>query len=90
MLSGIILMTEGARFLAALRHEVDVPEQDPDFLIFVSIESQTDELPVGAERPLWSREALERDAEEIGRAEEFARKAGAEACRNLVRRFGAA
>jgi hypothetical protein len=90
MLAGNLGMIEGARLLAGLRHEVEVGEDDPDFLMFVAIESETDHLPVGQEREMWAPESLARKDLEISRAESYAREDAVEACRNLVRRFQAA
>ena len=87
MLTGNVGMIEGARLLGGLHHEVEVGEDDPDFLMFVAIDSETDHLPVGQERQLWAPESLARKDFELGRAEGLAREDAAEACRNLVRRF---
>ena len=66
------------------------PPRLPDFLVFVTVDSESDEIPVGSERRLWSQDALAGEAAESGRAEEYAGKVGTEACRNLLCRFRAA
>jgi hypothetical protein len=80
----------GARELSALRFAVGVPEDDPDFLCFVGIESETDALPLGAARSTWSQEALAGKDLEIDRARQWAREVGQAALENVLRRFGGA
>jgi hypothetical protein len=43
-----------ARELVALRSRVGVAVDDGDFLTCVTIDSETDELPVGAVRQYWA------------------------------------
>jgi hypothetical protein len=90
ILSGEEDVLLGARELSALRFAVGLPEDDPDFLRFVGIDSETDALPLGTVRSLWSREALEEKAAEIDRARRWAREIGQAALENVVRRFGSA
>jgi hypothetical protein len=90
MLGGKLGVIEGARLLSGLRHAVEVADNDPDFVVFVAIDSETDHLPVGGQRQLWNAEALKRKDSEIARAEAEAKEDSIEACRNLVRRFKAA
>jgi hypothetical protein len=78
----------GSRRLAALRHETDTAADDPDFLVFVAIDSETDALPLGAVREHWDQCALARLEPEIEEAERWASTVGADACRSLVARFG--
>ena len=66
---------------------IDIDEFDQDLLTFVSIESQEDHLPIGAERQHWSPAALARVEAEIAEAEQFHRSAALEACESLLRRF---
>ena len=40
MLSGGVSMVEGARYVASLRQEVDVTENDPDFSVLIAITSE--------------------------------------------------
>ena len=79
MLCGAMGMIEGSRSLASLRHEVEVPEDDPDFRVFIEI--------VGEERRQRASDAAEPKADEISAAEAHAREDGSEACRNLILRF---
>jgi hypothetical protein len=75
-----------AVLIARLRDDADIPADDPDFTAFVLIASETDHLPLGAERQYWAEEALREKDREIARADR-ARGFGLEACRNLVSRF---
>ena len=87
MLSGATSFIEGARKLSGLRFSANL-EQDPDLVPFVAIDSETDELPIGEVRKLWSADALERFQPKIARAEEWARQVGYSHCEQLAKRFG--
>lgn len=87
MLDGQLCYLVGSRRLSALRHEVDVADSDADFLTFVSIDSDTDALPLGEVRRHWSAEALAKLEPEIQSAEAWAAQVGSEACRSLIARF---
>ncbi|UTW02945.1 DUF2489 domain-containing protein [Amphritea atlantica] len=65
MLDGSIHYLEGAIELSSLRFEVDLPEDDKDFLAFTGVASEVDHLPIGAPRKYWSQEALDRHEPEI-------------------------
>src|SRR6185295_19219389 len=59
VLDGTIRPAQAARELTQLRWEVSRDGVDPDFDIFVALDSSTDHLPVGAERDiLWSKKVL--------------------------------
>ncbi len=54
---------EGARQLTPLRFDV-CGENNPDFIYFVGLNSETDHLPLGESRSRWNCEALKaKDAE---------------------------
>lgn len=89
MINGEVEFLEGAIELASLRHEAAVEENDPDFMAFVVIASETDSLPIGAPRALWSKEALAKHQPEIDAAIMWAKKVGMAACQSLVGRFHA-
>lgn len=89
MLSGEVGFIEGSIELASLRHEAAVEENDPDFMAFVVIASETDNLPTGASRALWSKEALAKHQPEIDAAIMWAKKVGLAACYSLAGRFHA-
>jgi hypothetical protein len=87
VLAGQLDYILGARQLVDLRFFVDVPENDPDFLVFVAIDSETDALPVGRVREQWAPSALVSLEPELARARDWAREQGEGAFRNVVARF---
>jgi Protein of unknown function (DUF2489) len=89
MLNGDIPFLEGAIELASLRHEAAVEERDPDFMPFAVIESEIDNLPIGAQRKHWSQDALDKHQSEIDNAIIWANEIGTEACQSLIKRFNA-
>jgi hypothetical protein len=86
-LAGILDPIVAVRQLRQLRFAVGAPEDDPDFLCFVAIDSETDALPAGQELELWSSDALRRLEPEIAEARRYAFEQGKEAFANVVRRF---
>lgn len=87
VLAGQLDYILGARQLVALRYSVEVPENDPDFLAFVAIDSETDALPFGSVRAQWDPSALARLEPELARARNWAREFGETAFRSIVERF---
>ena len=87
ILDDSIGIIEASRALVALRFEVAVDEWDPDFIAFVGIDSETDDLPVGETRQQWSPDALVKKDEEIARCEALYREPAREAASHLVTRF---
>lgn len=87
MIDGNLSFLEGARVLSSLRHDAEVSDGDDDFMAFVVIDSETDDIPIGEVRQHWSIDALNKLDPEIKEAEEWARGVGFEACQSLVRRF---
>jgi hypothetical protein len=77
----------GARQLVGLRFSVNVPDDDPDFLAFVAIDSETDVLPFGVVRERWDRSALASLEPELARARDWAREFDEGPLRNVVARF---
>ena len=73
-----------SRKLAGLRHYVE-PRIAEVLLTFVGIASETDTLPIGAERKQWNREALQRKDSEIEDAERFYLDSAIEAATELIR-----
>ena len=89
MLSSKRGIIEGARLLVRLRPTVTRDEFDPDFMPFVAIVSETDELPIGKERDLWASSALEEKDKIIRQVEETYREGAWAACRVIIERFSA-
>lgn len=87
MLDGQLSFLIGSRRLAALRHETGGCTDDADFLVFVAIDSETDEFPLGSVREHWAADALARLEPEIHKAEAWAFMVGENACRALIARF---
>ena len=65
-----------------------VEDSDPDFSVFVGVDSQTDHLPVDGERNNWGEEALKRKDIEIAEAEAFHKDSVMIGCKKLIERFG--
>jgi hypothetical protein len=86
ILSGEIGIIAGARQINGWRFDVGA-EHDPDFLLFVGLDSETDHLPVGESREHWSAEALQAKDAEIARCESFYRTRALEACRRLIQKY---
>lgn len=62
-------------------------EDDPDFLVFRGIASESDELPAGQERLHWSESALQKEDIKIAEAEKIWRGAALEAAESLRRKY---
>src|SRR5262245_15580358 len=62
-------------------------QNDPDFLIFRGIDSESDALPAGPERQWWSESALREEDEKIRAAEDLWRVAATEAARALIEKY---
>jgi hypothetical protein len=87
VLTGEVNVLEAAWELAALRKEVRVPPDDPDFAVFALIQDETEHLPIGRQRSLWLPEALAAKAAEIAEWEEWAKENSRDACLNITKRF---
>ena len=62
-------------------------EMTDQFSPFVAIDSETDDLPVGAVRNLWDADTLTRKDLEISRCEQLYRAQCLEACSRLIERL---
>jgi hypothetical protein len=89
MLDGSVNYLEGAIDLASLRFEVDIPEDDKDFIAFTGVSSEIDHLPIGNVRKNWSKAALESHEPEIERAVIWAKEVSLTECKSLSERFNA-
>ncbi len=89
MLDGSIHYLEGAIELSSLRFEVEVPEDDQDFIAVVAVASEIDNLPIGAPRQYWSKEALERHEPEVQKSIKWAKEFSLPQCKSLSERFSA-
>lgn len=88
ILAGRRGLLEAAHELKGRLWQAGLTEDDADLAAFVLIDSETDALPLGAERQYWEPRALAGKDEDIARAEAWARPFGLAACTNVVKRFG--
>ena len=87
IIAGKVGIIAGSRIMSRLRFEIGISDDDEDFLTFVAIDSESDELPTGQERELWSPEALKEKDKEIQRCEELYRQNAIEACEGIIRKW---
>src|SRR5262249_21150681 len=64
VLSGQQGIVSGARQLASLRFDVDA-DRDPDFVFFVGVDSETDDLPLEGVRSQWDADAFKAKQTEL-------------------------
>jgi len=86
LLAGRLGVIAASRVLFPLAHEVRAAD-DPDFKLFVLIYSDSDALPVGAERDHWAASALEREDVKIAGFEAHWRDAAQLAALNLKSKY---
>ena len=88
ILSGERPPFEGCRAIVSLQGSLNEAERsDPDWLTFVGVESETDDLPTTATRHLWDAEALaEQDRRAAAYLQEI-REVLATACKSIIERF---
>ena len=89
VISGSMPVLEGCHLLDALKAAVNVPDNDPDFLAFNVIQSETDTLPISHVRAHWAPDALAKLEAELCSAADWARPIALPACTSVVARFGA-
>jgi len=77
---------EAARILSRSRFVLDA-KNDPDFLVFVSIDSETDHLPVGEMRNHWNPGVLVLKDWELAEAEKLHRIQAYDACKSLIEKY---
>ncbi len=88
MLDVKLTFLEGAVCVLALKEQIsNVVDDNPDFLAFVLISSETDHLPLVAQCSLWSSEALAQLEPEFKSVEDWARSFAVEACKNFIARL---
>jgi hypothetical protein len=89
MLDGQLSFFEGAVQVLAIKSRLDaLADRDPDFDAFVVIQSESDHLPLEAQRSQWAPTALAKLELEFQRTEEWARSFAPQACRRPIARFG--
>jgi hypothetical protein len=76
----------GARQLCSLAHQVGV-KGDPDFNLFIGIDSESDHLPIGEVRQRWNPDALLAKDAELADYEARVREPAFAACRSLIEKY---
>ena len=91
MINGELSYFEGAPKVLALKDLIGgVADRDTDFDAFVVISSETDHLPLEAQRHKWAASVLEALVSEFEKTEQWASEFAPKACQNLIGRFSAA
>jgi Protein of unknown function (DUF2489) len=81
---------EGVRRLVELRFEVSHAHHDPDFMLFVGIESEADHIPSAEVRALYAESWLVQCDREAKELEIFYERQVRAACEQLIARFSSA
>jgi hypothetical protein len=86
LLGGDIGVIAASRALSRLRPEVAPawPEMDEALITFVGVDSETDDLAIGAEREMWAPAALAVQDQKIVEAEDRFREPARVACRRVL------
>lgn len=88
MINGELSYFEGAPKVHALKESIGgIADRDTDFDAFEVISSETDHLPLEAQRHLWSPSALAALVPEFEKTEQWASEFAPKACQNLIGRF---
>jgi hypothetical protein len=90
VVNGKVGILAASRVLSRLGHDL-VPDTriDPDFVVFIALDSQTDHLPLEDQRHNWAPAAFAQKQLEVARWEEHSREQVVEACRSIIDRLGA-
>ena len=83
ILNGQVGVIEGSRNLAALSRKFSADKRER-FLLFIGIDSESDNLAIGPERQYWAEEALVKQDTEIENAEDYYKEDVFNACRALI------
>jgi hypothetical protein len=84
MLNGQYPYIEGSRAILKSLHDARIDAQQPPFVKFIAIVSETDAVPSLAERGLWSDNTKVRLSADWAAAELWARETGEKACREAL------
>ncbi len=87
MLDGSINYLVGAYRIAFLRHEVGAYANDPDFMPFVAILSEIDQLGFSCQPTDWDDAFIEHNLGVISDSSEWAKSISLHQCRSLSERF---
>jgi hypothetical protein len=86
ILSGELGVIEGSRQMNSASAGKDQWYDEP-LIVFMSVSSQTDHLPIGDVRKQFTAEALVEKEKQLKDAEDFFRNSVFEACRKVVAEF---
>jgi hypothetical protein len=86
LLEGRLGVIETARVMLPLAYWTKV-QNEPEFLLFRAIASETDDLPVGDVRAHWAADALEREDVRIEAAEKLWLEQALSAAEKLIERY---
>ena len=89
LLEGRVGLIEAARRLVGLASKVRA-SRDPDFVLFVGLDFESDALPVGPVRQYWAAATLEREDAKIAAFEEKWRGEARLAAGRLAEKYAAA
>ncbi|MGB7270896.1 MAG: hypothetical protein WBC90_15395 [Albidovulum sp.] len=87
MLADELSFIIGSRKIVRLLRLAELSDNDPDNLVFIAIESETDDVPLGEARRHWSRSAVNANSANWDEAEAWAKRTGSNAAKNLVQRL---
>jgi hypothetical protein len=89
MVAGVVELLDGCRRIALLRGSLSEPDiSDPDLLVVVAVESELDDVPLGATREQWSPDALAAKDKEKAEYLDAANQELLRACRALNAKWG--
>ncbi len=84
MLDGSMPLIEGCRTLVSLRFNANIPPSEA-FIVFIAVESETDDCPLGSVRNGYAPELLARSDAKIARILERDGPIIIDACRDVIR-----
>ena len=87
MLNDSIPYLEGAIALESLRHDIGAYENDPDFMPFVAIMSDIDQLPCDTEAEHWFSAAMQTCRSEVEESVKWAKEISLVQCESLAQRY---
>ena len=89
ILGGKLGVTIGAQYLLRLfqTHFSKKAIDDPDWVVMMSVDSQTDHLPTGPEREHWDSQALAAKDEEMRKCDALFRDDVFRVCSRLIERY---
>lgn len=88
VLDGSVDLLDASCKIYSYMSRLGFDRDDPDLIVFACIETEIDDLPIGAERENWATDALDRKEQDVQAARAWAERAGGlEACRSVITRF---